>query len=334
MSMNILRKSSMLASLLVVSMLMVFVVACGSDDSESSSSAAPAAPAAPKAPAAPAAAAKAAAPEAPKAAAAAAPAKKADVATKAASASSSSTSAPSGPSGKLVRAHHEVNPVFGTPWSGPYKWSAADLIGIGEHLFYFDKGNAMTPQMAKSWSIDPAGTKVTIELNAGLKWQSPKGADDVDFGYVTAEDRVRWFNTVNGTVNPDSSYPDSGDIGANFTKAEVVDDLTFEVGLVSPVFFCLPLSEFGCLGAAPVQGAVHHVDVMGADWASKNAVMTGPYKHGVCTAGDRCSVYAVEDHWRANPQVAEIEVIQVPESQTQVAMLNSCLLYTSDAADE
>ena len=37
MSMNILRKSSMLASLLVVSMLMVFVVACGSDDSESSS---------------------------------------------------------------------------------------------------------------------------------------------------------------------------------------------------------------------------------------------------------------------------------------------------------
>ena len=324
MSMNILRKSSMLASLLVVSMLMVFVVACGSDDSESSSSsAAPAAPAAPKAPAAPAAAAKAAAPEAPKAAAAAAPAKKADVATKAASASSSSTSAPSGPSGKLVRAHHEVNPVFGTPWSGPYKWSAADLIGIGEHLFYFDKGNAMTPQMAKSWSIDPAGTKVTIELNEGMKWQSPKGAEDVDFGYVTAEDRVRWFNTVNGTVNPDSSYPDSGDIGAIFTKAEVVDDLTFEVGLVSPVFFCLPLSEFGCLGAAPVQGAVHHVDVMGADWASKNAVMTGPYKHGVCTAGDRCSVYAVEDHWRANPQVAEIEVIQVPESQTQVAMLNS-----------
>ena len=76
MSMNILRKSSMLASLLVVSMLMVFVVACGSDDSESSSSAAPAAPAAPKAPAAPAAAAKAAAPEAPKAAAAAAPAKR------------------------------------------------------------------------------------------------------------------------------------------------------------------------------------------------------------------------------------------------------------------
>ena len=51
--------------------------------------------------------------------------------------------------------------------------------------------------------------------------------------------------------------------------------------------------------------------------------MTGPYAHGECTAGDRCSVFAVEDHWRANPQVAEIEVIQVPESQTQVAMLKS-----------
>jgi hypothetical protein len=147
MSINILRKSGMLAGLLVASMLMVLVVACGGDDAEtsssSSSSAAPAAPAAPKAPAAPQAAAK---PEAPKAAA---PAAKAESkATKAASASKSSTSAPSGPSGKLIRAHHEVNPVFGTPWSGPYKWSAADLIGIGEHLFYFDKGNAMTPQMA------------------------------------------------------------------------------------------------------------------------------------------------------------------------------------------
>jgi ABC-type transport system substrate-binding protein len=63
--------------------------------------------------------------------------------------------------------------------------------------------------------------------------------------------------------------------------------------------------------------------MMGADWASKNAVMTGPYAHGECTAGDRCSVFAVEDHWRATPNVAEIEVIQVPESQTQVAMLKS-----------
>ena len=168
MSINILRKSGMLAGLLVVSMLMVLVVACGGGDSDSSSSASSAAPAAPQAPAAPKAAAK---PEAPKAAA---PAAKAESkATKAASASSSSSAKPSGPSGKLVRAHHEVNPVFGTPWSGPYKWSAADLIGIGEHLFYFDKGNAMSPQMAKSWSIDPAGPKVTIELNEGMKWQSP-----------------------------------------------------------------------------------------------------------------------------------------------------------------
>ena len=331
MSMNILRKSGLLVGLLVASMLMVMGIACGGSDAPerssptTGSSAAPA----PAAPVAPAPAAKAAAPAAPAKAAApkaAAPAKKAaSPATKAAAktAAPAKAAAPSGPSGKLIRAHHEVNPVFGTPWSGPYKWSAADLIGIGEHLFYFDKGNAMTPQMAKSWSVDPAGTKVTIELNKGMKWQSPKGYEDTDFGEADAESIVRWFNTVNGTVNPDSSYPDSGDLGAIFTKAEKTGDYTFTVGLVSPVFFCLPLSEFGCLGAAPVIGATEHVDIMGADWASKNAVMTGPYVHGDCNAGDRCSVYAVEDHWRATPNVAEIEVIQVPEAQTQVAMLKS-----------
>jgi ABC-type transport system substrate-binding protein len=220
-----------------------------------------------------------------------------------------------------------VNSIYGVAYTGPYRGSAHNQSGgIQEYLFVMgDDGNAMSPQLATSWTVDPAGTKVTITSRDDVQWHAPAGQEQLDdtFGLMVAEDLVAWMNSGNSTTNPESTYPDAGDFAAVFLEAKSIDDTTFEVGLVSPLFYGLPLSQFGLLGAASGPYFRRGVDVMGLDWAQSNAVGTGPFRQGLCIPGDRCTSEALDSHWRQVSSIASITVIQVPESATRIAMLKN-----------
>ncbi len=324
-------------------MFAVTAVACGGTAADAPKAAAePAAPAAAAAPAAPekgaAAEAPAAAAAAKKGAAAAAPeaaaaakkgaAAEAPATATAAPKSSSSAAAPAavtgGPSGTITRAFSRLEAVYGVAYTGPYRSSATDQIGgLSEMLFRFEKGDPMHPMLISEWNIDPAGTRAQMTLREGLKWQNPKGHEDKDFGSLDAAELVEWFNRANATTNPDTTYGDAGDFAAIFLEAKALDDLTIEIGLVQPVFFCLPVSQFGCLSAARGPAKWTHVDEYGYEWAKDKHIGTGPYVQGECVPGDRCTMHAVSEHWRIIPDVAEIIGIQVPEAQTQIAMLRT-----------
>jgi len=243
--------------LALASLLLVASIACGgdSDDGDSGTSsaaaAAPAAPAAPAAKAASAAAAKAAAPggksSAAKAAEAAKPAAKAAAAAKgeqaaaaaaagkaapaataakaaaAVSATKAPTSASGGPEGSLVRAFRTLESVYGLGYVGPYRTSATvQLGGVEESLFNYQNGNPMTPFLVDSWDIDAAGTRARMTLKKGLKFQSPIGYEDTDFGELDAAELVEWFNRSNATTNPESTYGDAGDFAAIFLEAKAM----------------------------------------------------------------------------------------------------------------
>ena len=110
----------------------------------------------------------------------------------------------------------------------------------------------MTPELIESWDIDPAGTRVSMTMRqhpdgGGIPFNPPAGSEDLDFGVVDADSVVRYFNESNATTNPDTTYGNSGDLAAIFLEAKKIDDWTVEIGLVSPVYFCLPISQFGCL---------------------------------------------------------------------------------------
>jgi ABC-type transport system substrate-binding protein len=229
-----------------------------------------------------------------------------------------------GPSGSLVRAFSTLEAVYGIGYVGPYRTSATNQIGgIEDELFYYKDGNAMTPLLVDTWSIDPAGTKATMTLKQDIPFYSPKGFENMDFGVLDAAEVVEWFNRSNATTNPDTTYGDAGDFAAIFLEASVVDEYTLEVGLVSPVFFCLPISQFGCLSAARGPTKVTHADTEGLEWARAHHIGTGPYVQGNCVAGDRCTMHAVNNHWRHTANVAEITGIQVPEANTQIAMMRN-----------
>ena len=187
---------------------------------------------------------------------------------------------------------------------------------LGEHLFSYKSGNPLTPQMAKDWSISSDGKTLSITLNKGMKWNSSKYSKDIN-----SDNLVSWFNLINSNENPNSVHPDAETMSSFFTKAEKVDEYTFNVGMVDPLYFCLPLSEFGCFDTAPIVYLTDTQNTMGEEWAKKNIVTSAPYTQGNCEAGDRCSLHAVNNHWRASPKVDKITYIQVPESGTQLAML-------------
>jgi ABC-type transport system substrate-binding protein len=224
----------------------------------------------------------------------------------------------------VTRAFTTLEAVYGIGYTGPYRTSATDQLGgVEEGLFRFQDGNSMFPQLVDTWSIDDAGTKATMTLKQNIPFQAPRGFEDRDFGMLDAAELVEWFNRSNATTNPDSTYGDAGDFAAIFLEAKVVDEWTIEVGLVSPVFFCLPISQFGCLSAARGPHKVTTADTYGVEWARAHHIGTGPYVQGNCTPGDRCTVHAVDSHWRKVGDVAEITGIQVPEATTQIAMMRN-----------
>lgn len=229
-----------------------------------------------------------------------------------------------GPSGSLVRAFTTLESVYGIGYVGPYRGSATNQIGgIEETLFNFQNGNPMTPFLVDTWDIDSAGTRARMTLKKGLKWQAPRGYESTDWGELNAAELVEWFNRSNATTNPDSTYGDAGDFAAIFLEATAVDEYTVEIGLVSPVYYCLPVSQFGCLSAARGVHKVTSADTEGIEWARANHIGTGPYVQGDCTPGDRCTMYATPEHWRQVGNVAEITGIQVPEATVQISMLNN-----------
>ncbi len=359
MDLSLIKKRGVLVLFALASLLVIAAVACGSDDGDGD--AAPAAPAAPAAAAAAkpaeaaAAAAKAKSAEGAAAAATAKPAAAAAAgaaaedaaasgdAAAAAAAGEAATAAPAataaqaaatntpapvstgGPSGELVYGMRVVESVYGIGYVGPYRGSATNQLGgVEEGLFIFDNGNPMTPNLVDTWDIDPAGTRAVMTLKKGLKWQSPIGYEDRDFGELNAAELVEWFNRSNATTNPDTTYGDAGDFAAIFLEAKVIDELTVEIGLVSPVFYCLPISQFGCLSAARGPHKVTSADTEGIEWARSHHIGTGPYVQGDdCKPGDRCSINAVSEHWRQVGNVAKITGIQVPEATVQISMLEN-----------
>ena len=314
------------------SLLVIAAVACGGDDGADDAApagggvAATAAPAAAAEAAEDAAAAAAAKPATGGAAGAGAEAAKpaATVAQETAKATVAPSGSTGGPTGALVRAFRTLESVYGIGYVGPYRGSATNQIGgIEEALFNFQNGNPMTPFLVDTWDIDSAGTRARMTLKKGLKWQSPIGYEDKDFGELNAAELVEWFNRSNATTNPETTYGDGGDFAAIFLEAKVIDEYTIEIGLVAPVYYCLPVSQFGCLSAARGVHKVTSADTEGIEWARSHHIGTGPYVQGDCTPGDRCTMHALDTHWRQVGNVASITGIQVPEATTQIAMLKN-----------
>ena len=227
----------------------------------------------------------------------------------------------------------KIEGVFGLRWQGPYRTSAIiDMQGVEEPLFIYKNGTPMEPYTAESWDVSADGKYLNIKIKDGINFNSPKGFETVEFGEFDANDVCWYFNNANPSVNAESTDPNGGDYAAVFGECEVVDSHTLKWELVSPLYFCFPISDFGCLSARMGPQSKKSYDKMGYEWSKSHHVGTGPYIQGACIAGDRCTIHkAGNTHWSGNAgEVDSITQLQVPEVQTRIAMLENGTLDMAD----
>jgi ABC-type transport system substrate-binding protein len=212
------------------------------------------------------------------------------------------------PNTRLTLAVVDVGPrmYYGHQMRWPYNVRNANL-GTMESLLIFD-GENLLPSIASSFEIDNTGVTYTIR-------------DDVPFhggwGNVTAED-VAW--SWNDTVKDGTLHTVAGNVSTDFSKFEVVDSntvrMTFRNGPT------IRWSAGAINGMMAIQSKAAY-DAKGADWMLQNEVGTGPYTVRDHVADDRMLLDAVPNHWRQTGAYSQIDVIEVPEQSTRLAMLST-----------
>ena len=226
----------------------------------------------------------------------------------------------------LVWGTKKIEGIFGLRWQGPYRTSAIIAMqGVEEPLFIYKNGTPMEPYTAESWDVSADGKYLNISINKGIPIASPKGLENIDFGEFDASDVCWYFNNANPSINAESTDPNGGDYAAIFGNCEVVDSHTLKWELVSPLYFCFPISDFGCLSARMGPQMQKSYDKMGFEWSKANHVGTGPYVQGACIAGDRCTIHKGPGaHWSGNDgNIDSLTQVQVPEVGTRIAMLEN-----------
>ncbi|MBI2965794.1 MAG: hypothetical protein HYY34_06310 [Chloroflexi bacterium] len=272
-------------------------------------------------------------PTATTAAATAAPAPVATATTRAtATAAPQATNTPaptvSAQSGEVVFAIPQIFPIAGQTWLAPY--SATRPIGITDPMYTYDPktGDPMSSEGAvmDSWKVSADGLTLTMTVRPNIPWNAPKGREFIQpqLGNVTAQDIADFLNTCNATTQPDTTCGDAGDFAAYGFEAKVIDAKTIEQKLTSPTYFCTPYSEFGCLSAAQHPSlTLRSIKIQGRTLAQAYGIGSGPFVSGECIEGNRCESYAIPKHWYKTAEVGKITLVQAPEAQTRIAMLQA-----------
>ena len=189
----------------------------------------------------------------------------------------------------------------------------------GEGLFSLNANGESINKIAKSWSVAADGLNWTIQINEGIPFHQ-------DYGEVTAED-VIWSLQENAAEDSVSSYKSA--YTRLFTNAEgsitAVDDYTIEINTGTPQYDLLnQISQSA--GGWIVSKA--QSDELGAEVASRQGALTGPWVPEEIKNGEFWSFSAVEDHWRKTPEFANLVLWEIPEESTRLANFQTGRLST------
>ncbi len=227
------------------------------------------------------------------------------------------------PEGSVTMAVLEVGPVIGDPSTGPYRQAIRGNLGIGEYLFMNVDGDPMTPMLATSWQVTPDGALLTMTIREGVKFNTPPLTPEFDYGELTAEDVAWTLNRHNLTTNPESTAPDSQQLAATFGGAKTTGKYTLEIPLVEPLHYGLPLSEMQILRAGPAIESKKAFELLGPERVKEIAIGTGPFVQKEWVPGERGVVEAVPEHWLKTSGIQTFTVIQVPDINDRIAMLEA-----------
>lgn len=239
--------------------------------------------------------------------------------TAAATPSASETSEPGGSQGTLAAAISNVYFMNSTPFYCP-ACSVTSHTGATETLLTIARGDdgelTFEPMLAESWTQSDDGTSYTdFTLREGVMFHD-------GYGEMTAEDVAFSFNQANPAINAESVHDTGGTINTIMEEVEVLDERTVRIhwkqfnGSTFPKY----LTEFW--EGIPIFSKAFF-DEVGEEGMLERMVGTGPFKIDSWVQHEGIQMTAVQDHWRQTPYVQNVEIREVPEGFSRVAMLET-----------
>ena len=187
--------------------------------------------------------------------------------------------------------------------------------GVTEQLFRPDGDELVGPWLATGWSIAPDYSSATVTIRSGVQFHD-------GWGELTAEDIAWSVNDANGTTTPLSIHGQAGDFASFLEEASAIDDQTL----------FLPFSRydsrwddrlFNLAGDSFAVFSKKAYDEKGVDWMRENPIGTGPFEVVEWLDAERVTLSAVDSHWDVVPLVDTLRFINVPESATKRAMMET-----------
>jgi len=162
--------------------------------------------------------------------------------------------------------------------------------------------------IATAWEIAPDRSKITFTIR-----------DDVEFhgglGTLTANDVAFSMNDV---ISEGSIYARRGEFEQWVDNWEVIDDTTVVVNIRNDA---LDANWWNNLtwSNAPSMFSEKVFQDKGVDSAHRTMVGTGPWEVTSWTQNEEINASAVVGHWRQEPRMQNLQILEIPEASTRIA---------------
>jgi len=187
------------------------------------------------------------------------------------------------------------------------------LIGFNRFTREYEPSRLVT-----DWNMSPDGTQWTYKLRKGIPFH--------DGNEFTAQDVVfSW-----------KQYADSRLSGSALMREVITDESNFYIPNPHEITWNLnrPEATIGIWTSDMFQWMTYSKDhwdkVGGEEGYRKDPIGTGPFTFQSFSENSHIAFERVEDHWRATPEMKELEFRYVKEDATRVAMLLAKEAHMSD----
>ena len=180
------------------------------------------------------------------------------------------------------------------------------MVGMAEHLLDYD-GNSYEPMIAKAWEWDEE--RVVFTIRDDVPWH------DSTYGVVEPDDFLWSYAesvaTNNGWI---SEY-----FGPFYQNHRVEGDQLIWDWKASPNLNMFHPARH--MYSAIEAQSKDYFDAMGEAHVQENGMLTGPYTLVEHSSDDYIRLEGVKNHWRVDAGFDELELIEVTEPATRIAML-------------
>ena len=210
-----------------------------------------------------------------------------------------------------------------------YRMSAEFMVDAGR----FD--GSYEPMLATEWAITPDGRTWNFKLRQGVQWHDDWGeftAQDVKHSlsyYTNPECRASYSDYFRNDPGSDVEIVNDYEVNIHMQKRPAVDFLYWFSGYRGVPISSKAQWDQACPGGEAEYNDPETGEPVGYCKASRDMVYaksarTGPYEYVSFAEGVGWEWQRVDyDHWRVNPDFEEIEIKDVREPATRLAIMQA-----------